>query len=117
MSDENEIFDHGNIMSMPETAQETALKMQVKELERTIATKDYQIDLTGAMARLNIAGQIAGSIAAVYYDPNNNNMVEYCHSLADDIVSHYEKLMEERARSFMAVRPMSPSDEKNETEN
>lgn len=117
----DDLFDEGNIIKMPEPQRDLQTELDIAtqrcdHLERKLAEKEYELDLTGAMARLNVAGQVLGGIYAGHYAQPESVLidVESCcieaMEVADTLVSAYEQKMEERAASFMATRALGPND-------
>lgn len=137
MSDENDktttsepedLFEEGNLVSYPEAAEsdpaidmivlvsqrDQAQKM-VRDLERQIQQKQYELDLNGGLARLNIAGDILTGYAAAGNLPTlaGESRLQAAMRYADEIVTDFELKMEKRAAEFMKMVAMSPSEEIN----
>jgi hypothetical protein len=94
-------------------------QQRVDDLERQLEAKQYELALTGAMARLNVAGQILGGYAAAGHLPANagESRNDAAMRWADVTVGDYERLMEQRASQWMAMRALSPNDNTPTTEN
>jgi hypothetical protein len=71
------LFDEGNLVSFPEPAESDPVidlmylskqnqqsQQMVRDLERQLQQKQYELDLNGGLARLNIAGDILTGYAA-----------------------------------------------------
>lgn len=137
MSDENDktttsepedLFEEGNLVSYPEAAEsdpaidmivlvsqrDQAQKM-VRDLERQVQKKQYELDINGGLARLNIAGDILTGYAAAGNLPTlaGESRLQAAMRYADEIVTDFELKMEKRAAEFMKMVAMSPSDEIN----
>ena len=123
------LFDEGNIIKMPEQipesdpvidcavllSQREQLKAQVKDMERQLQQKCYELDLNGGMARLNVAGDILTGYAAAGHLPTlkGETRMQAALRYADELCSDFEGRMTARANEFMKHAPMSPSDEIN----
>jgi hypothetical protein len=120
------LFDHGNIVSFPEATesdpaldllvlvkQRDQLHAQVKDMERALQQKNYELDLNGGLARLNVAGDILTGYAAAGNLPTlkGETRLQAAMRYADELCTDFEERMEKRAADFMAMAPMSPSDE------
>jgi hypothetical protein len=135
------LFDEGNIIKMPEQptndelmepylkpetsdpvidcavllSQRDQAHAQVRDLERQLQQKDYELDLNGGMARLNVAGDILTGYAAAGHLPTlkGETRMQAALRYADELCSDFEERMTARANEFMKHAPMSPSDEIN----
>ena len=123
-----DLFEEGNLVSYPEAAEsdpaidmivlvsqrDQAQKM-VRDLERQVQKKQYELDINGGLARLNIAGDILTGYAAAGNLPTlaGESRLQAAMRYADEIVTDFELKMEKRAAEFMKMVAMSPSDEIN----
>lgn len=110
-------------------SQREQLKQQVRDMERQLQQKQYELDINGGLARLNVAAQILGGLYAnsgaldMEYDDYGNHRainvlddltaIEIAERVSEDLVSRFENRMEKRAAEFMKTVAMSPSDEIN----
>jgi hypothetical protein len=120
-----ELFDEGNIVKMPESdpaidiavllSQREQAQAQVRDMERHVQQKQYELDLNGGLARLNVAGDILMGYASAGNLPTlaGETRLQAAMRYADDLVSDFEERMEKRAAEFMKTVAMSPSDEIN----
>lgn len=89
---------------------------RIDDLEREVQQKEFQLDLNGAMARLNVAGQILGGMYAGHYAQPESVVIDAdgccaeAMEIADTLVGAYEQKMEARSAQFMQDRAMRPSD-------
>ena len=120
-----DLFDEGNLVKMPESdpaidllvvvKQRDQAHAQIKDLERALQQKQYELDLNGGLARLNVAGDIlmgyasAGNLPTLAGETRMAAAMRY----ADELCSDFEQRMEKRANEFMKMVAMSPSEEQN----
>lgn len=121
--DADALFDEGNLVKFPESdpvidmaavvAQRDQAQAQVRDMERQLQQKQYELDLNGGLARLNIAGQILSGYAAAGNLPTlaGESRTDAALRHADTIVTDFEERMEKRAAEFMKMLAMSPADE------
>ena len=122
------LFDEGNLVSFPEPAESDPVidlmylskqnqqsQQMVRDLERQLQQKQYELDLNGGLARLNIAGDILTGYAAAGNLPTlkGETRLQAAMRYADELCTDFEERMEARANEFMLHVAMSPSDEIN----
>ncbi|MBM3495020.1 MAG: hypothetical protein FJX72_11980 [Armatimonadetes bacterium] len=118
MSDEtktDDLFEEGNIVNMPEgdpvidaiaaADHIKALQGRIRDLERQLQQKEYELDISGALARLNVASHIAGGYAAAGHLPALAGETRMTAAMrwADEIVTAFEEKMENRAAEWAAA--------------
>ena len=119
------LFDGGNLVKFPESdpvidlavvvSQRDQARAMIRDLERAMQQKQYELDLNGGLARLNITGQILMGYAAAGNLPTlkGESRLEAAMRYADEICTDFEERMTTRANEFMKTVAMSPSDEIN----
>lgn len=127
-TDTDPLFDEGNLVSFPEASesdpaidllvvvkQRDQAHAQIRDLERALQQKQYELDLNGGLARLNVAGDILTGYASAGNLPTlaGETRMQAAMRYADELCSDFEQRMENRANEFMKMVAMSPSEEQN----
>ena len=82
-----------------------SLQGTIRDLERQLQQKQYELDISGGLARLNVAAHIlggyaaAGNLPALAKEPREDAARRY----ADILVTAFEEQMEKRAAEWASM--------------